>query len=166
RIILPLAATVSNLVNFLLSLIVQFILVGVLLAWRGQTMDIHALAIPLLVMGHAIFCLALTVFLSCINVYFRDIQHLVGVGMTAWFFLSPAMYSLALVENIAGPRLMNLYLLNPMAIIITGYRALILKNNVFPWGWPVAGATLFAVVFLICSIALFQKLQRNFSDAF
>lgn len=170
RIILPLATTLSNLVTFLLSLIVQFALVAILLAVNGQHMGPAVLAVPLLIAYHALFCLALTLFLSCLNVYFRDIQHLVNVLTTAWFFLSPAMYSLALVHDLATsytmPVLESLYMLNPMAIIITGYRALILPDIVFPWSPYIWVAGILPIVFLFLAYGLFQKLQRNFSDFF
>ncbi len=171
RIILPLSTTLSNLVTFLLSLIVQFALVAILLAVRGQYMSPAVLAVPLLIVYHALFCLALTLFLSCLNVYFRDIQHLVNVLTTAWFFLSPAMYSMALVHNLAAsharPALItSLYMLNPMAIIITGYRALILPGTAFPWSPFVLVSATLPILFLFLAYVLFQKLQRKFSDFF
>ncbi len=170
RIILPAAATLSNLVNFLLTLVVQFALLGALFFWRHETMDWHAVYIPLLILGHTAFCFALAVFLSCINVYFRDIQHLVNVGMTAWFFLTPAMYSMSLVEKLALDRqipwLTQVYMLNPMAVIINGYRAMILNGNHFAMSWAAAASIAGALAFLAGAIWLFQRLQRNFSDMF
>ncbi|MBU4201048.1 MAG: ABC transporter permease [Verrucomicrobia bacterium] len=170
RIILPLATTFSNLVTFLLSLVVQFALVAIILAFRGQHLSAAVLAVPLLIVYHTLFCLALTLFLSCLNVYFRDIEHLVNVLTTAWFFLSPAMYSMALVHDLAAryalPALSSLYMLNPMAIIITGYRALILPDASFPWSPSVLAAGALPILFLIAAYILFQKLQRSFSDFF
>ncbi len=168
RIILPLSSTLSNLVTFVLTLVVEFILVGILLAVHGQHMNIYALFIPLLVVYHAIFCLAIALFLSCVNVYFRDIQHLVNVLLLAWFFLSPAMYSLTLVNTMAErygmPALASLYMLNPMAVIITGYRALILSGASFPFSLCSIVSILLPFLILLGSYALFQKLQKDFSD--
>ncbi len=170
RIILPLAVTLSNLVTFLLSLVVQFALVAILLALRGEHFGLSILLLPLLIGYHALFCLALTLLLSCLNVYLRDLQHLVNVLTTAWFFMSPAMYSLALVHDLAAryawPALTSLYMLNPMAIIITGYRALILPSAVFPASATVLAAGLLPILFLWLAYHLFQKLQHNFSDFF
>ncbi len=170
RIILPTASTLSNLVNFILTLVVQFVLLGIIFVWRGGGMSWYALNVPLLIIGHTAFCFALGVFLSCINVYFRDIQHLVNVGMTAWFFLTPAMYSMRLVQTMAEnyhmPALVQVYMLNPMAVIINGYRAMILNDNHFYMSWSVTASIAGSVVFLLGSIWLFQRLQRNFSDMF
>lgn len=170
RIILPMAATLSNLINFLLTLIVQFLLVAILLYLHNQTISWHVIFMPLLLLAHTILCFALAVFLSCINVFFRDIQHLVNVGMTAWFFLTPAMYSLEMVRNLAAqynqPLVNAIYMLNPMAVIITGYRAMILPNSSFEFSWPIFTSAAFSLVFLVVSLKLFQKLQKTFSDMF
>lgn len=168
RMILPLATTLSNLITFLLTLVVQFILVAGMLALRGQYLSVWVFAIPLLIIFQTVFCLAISIFLSAVNVYFRDIQHLVSVLLTAWFFMSPAMYSLSMVEGIlhAKPVLMKLYMLNPMACIITGYRALILPGVAFPTMDIAASVGVLVLLFLIFSYFLFQKLQRNFADLF
>lgn len=168
RLILPVATTGSNLVNFLLSLIVQFVLVVALLAFHGQHLSPAVLAVPLVIAYHTLFCLALALLVAGINVYFRDLQHLVSLLMTAWFFMSPAMYSLALViemaRNYGAPMLASVYMLNPMAVIITAYRALILPDAVFPFtAWSAAGAVI-PLILLLGAYILFQKLQRNFSD--
>lgn len=166
RLILPTAITLGNLVNYLLSLIVQFILLAILLAWRGEAMAWTAIFVPLVVVYHTLFLLSLAYLLSAANVYFRDAQHLVGVLLSAWFFASPAMYDLSIVQNVAAkwPLVLDLYLLNPMAIIITAYRALILPGAVFPLTWAVAVGGSIPVFLLLISHVVFQRAQRNFAD--
>ena len=98
--------------------------------------------------------------------YFRDTQHLVGVLLSAWFFVSPVMYNLSFVERFAAnrPLLMSLYLLNPIAPIITGYRAMILPGVAFPCsGFALAGLAA-GLVFVWIGYAVFQRAQRNFAD--
>jgi ABC-type polysaccharide/polyol phosphate export permease len=105
--------------------------------------------------------------LGSLNVYFRDTQHLVGVGLSALFFLSPGMYDLSFVERLGGdvaPWVMNVYLLNPLAGLFTAYRWAFLPGTVWPdnpfiWiglAWP--------VLFLLLSAGVFRRLQRNFAD--
>ncbi|MDO9541873.1 MAG: ABC transporter permease, partial [Kiritimatiellia bacterium] len=138
RIILPLATTISNLVNFLLTLVVQFVLVAILLGLRGQHINAVSLAVPAVIVVHFFFCFGIVLFLSCSNVYFRDLEHLVNVLVTAFFFITPVMYSYGMVEEIAAscnlPLLAEIYMVNPMAVIISAYRALILPDAVFPLG--------------------------------
>lgn len=170
RIILPLATTISNLVNFLLSLVVQFALVAILLGIHGQHMNLIALAVPVVIVFHFVFCFGVVLFLSCSNVYFRDLEHLVSVLMTAFFFISPVMYSVPLVQEIAAtcnlPWLAEAYMANPVAVIITAYRALILPGAIFPFGAGAAAGALIALGFTVFAYHLFKKLQSNFSDMF
>ena len=98
------------------------------------------------------------------NVYFRDTQHLVGLLLSAWFFVSPVMYNLSFVEKFAGPALTPAYLLNPVALIITAYRAAQLPGAVFPWSLSTAGAWLWPLALLVLAWRIFRRAQRNFAD--
>lgn len=171
RIILPLATTISNLVNFLLTLVVQFALVAILLGVRGQHINLASAAVPAVIVVHFIFCFGIVLFLSCSNVYFRDLEHLVNVLVTAFFFITPVMYSYGMVvEQIAAscspPVLAELYMVNPMAVIIGAYRALILPGVAFPLGVGTFAGMGLMLLFILFAFRLFKKLQRNFSDMF
>jgi len=166
RFILPTATTLGNLVNYLFSLSVQFVLVAILLGVHGETMRWTALLLPIVVLYHTMFLLSIAYFLSAANVYFRDAQHLVGVLISAWFFASPAMYDLSMVQQVtqSSPWIFNLYLLNPMAVIITAYRSLILPGVSLPVNWASITGTLIPFVLLGISYVVFQRTQRNFAD--
>jgi len=166
RFILPTAATLANLVNYLFSLVVQVVLVGILLGLQHQTISPMIVLLPLLLVYHTLFNLSLSLLLSSANVYFRDAQHLVGVLLTAWFFASPAMYDLSIVQRVADkyPLLTDLYMLNPMAVIITGYRALMLPDAAFPWSWAVGVSVAITCILFIAAFVVFRRAQRNFAD--
>jgi len=164
RALLPVAATAANLVSFLLTLVVQFVIVG-LLAREGRFFSAWSLGLPALIALHTAFNLALAMLLGAANVYFRDTQHLVGVGLSAWFFLSPAMYNLTLLERWTATRpwLLQAYLANPLAPILTGYRALLL-GQAFPWGWGAAVGLALPLPLLAAAGAVYRRAQRNFAD--
>lgn len=166
RVVMPLSVTLANLVNFLLSLLVQFAIVILLLHLRGLHLSAWTAALPAIIVYHALFNLALAMLMAASNVYFRDTQHLAGVLLSAWFFVSPVMYNLSFVEKAAAkwPVLANLYLLNPMALIITAYRAAILPDVSLVRGPVVLAGLLLPVALLAISYAVFQRAQRNFSD--
>ena len=166
RIILPVAAVLSNLVGYLLSLVVQFALVAALLAARGETLQPASVAVVGIIVFHSLFNLGLALLLSCANVFFRDTQHLVGVIVNAWFFVSPVMYNLSFVDQVArgAPWVSHSYLLNPLAVIITGYRALILPGAAFPWQTAAVGSVLAALAFVALSYVLFERLEKYFAD--
>ena len=166
RIILPVATVLANLVGYLLSLVVQFPLVALLLMHRGLHTGPALLLFPVVLLLHLLFNLGLALLLSSLNVYFRDTQHLVGVLTSAWFFVSPVMYNLSFVQQLAAkmPLLIPAYLLNPMAVIITGYRACVLPGTPFPWSPFVAASLIATAFFLWGTYVLFQRLQRYFAD--
>ncbi|MDD5556102.1 MAG: ABC transporter permease [bacterium] len=162
RAILPLATVLANLVNFLLSLGVLLVLTVAAgrLSW-GSALA----ALPLVIALQLVFCLGLSLLISCSSVYFRDTEHIVGVLLMAWFFMSPVIYAL---DFLAGnPRvpawMLRLYTLNPMAGIITLYRTIIL-------GGPPAGrvATAAAVVVpllvLAAGVRVFMRYEPDFAD--
>ena len=103
RCILPLSTTLAALVNYLLSLVVQFLIVGGLLIARGGSWARDAAAAAADPVPHAVQPRAGPGFRAS-NVYFRDTQHLVGVLLTAWFFVSPAMYNLDFVQTSPAQR--------------------------------------------------------------
>jgi ABC-type polysaccharide/polyol phosphate export permease len=166
RVILPLSATLANLVTYLLSLLVQFGLVAALFLHAGHFFSPLALALPAVVLFHLLFNFALALLLSAINVYVRDAEHLVGIGLSAWFFVTPVMYNLTLVQQFAEkhPWVADLYLLNPMAVIITAYRAVITPGVALPWAPAVLATMVVTGLLLVLAYRVFDRLQKDFAD--
>jgi ABC-type polysaccharide/polyol phosphate export permease len=166
RLILPLASTLANAVTYAMSLLVQFPLIAALFHFSGQSFGPWIALLPLVLAVHLVFNLALALLLAGLNVVVRDAQHVVGVLLSAWFFISPVMYNLEFVTRHADryPWVPQVFLLNPLASIITGYRACIVEGVAFPWG-PSAWVSL-AVVALLFVVAYraFQRLQKDFAD--
>lgn len=166
RIVLPLSVIAGNLINFLLTLVVQTILLIAILLWKGSMLSVGIFALPIVILYQTIFNLSLILLVSAANVYFRDIQHLVNLFLTAWFFMTPAMYSLTFIQPFFEriPWLANIYFLNPMASIITGYRALLLPESVAIWPWGAVVGLFCPLIILIVAFRVFQHAQRNFAD--
>ena len=165
RSLLPLSVTLGALINYLLSLIVQFPLIAILSHGLPFTTS-RLLLLPLVIILHTGFNFALALILSSSNVYFRDTPHLVGLLLSAWFFLSPVMYNLEFLSRFAAslPWLMKCYMLNPLAVIITAYRFCILRPVDFPLSaWSLAGGLLIFLL-LISGFAIFVRAQRHFAD--
>lgn len=166
RLILPLSSTLANLVTYLLSLLVQFPFLAVLYHFWGGHFGPWLFLLPVVILLHFLFNLALTLLLAAVNVYVRDAQHLVGILLSAWFFVSPVMYNLSFVERVAEshPWVPHLFLLNPITVIITGYRAVITAGVTFPWEAGSYAALAFILVLAVWSGRLFQRLQKDFAD--
>lgn len=167
RVILPAAVTLASAVDYLISLLVQFAVVGALLWWRGAFFHWNVAILPLVLFWHAWFNFGLAMLLGALNVNFRDTQHLVGVGLSALFFLSPGMYDLGFVERMAGDLhgwVLDIYMLNPLCGLFTAYRWAFLPGSPWPdspfiWfglAWP--------LLFTPLTGLLYRRLQRNFAD--
>jgi lipopolysaccharide transport system permease protein len=167
RWILPLATVLAGLVDYLISLAVQVVIIGVLLLMRGEFFPATILWLPLLIPLHAALNYAIALFLSGLNVVFRDTQHLVGPMVTALFFLSPAMYDVSFLQQAFAdkPWLADLYFLNPLATLFSAYRACLFPGAAFPeiTPWLIAGV-LWPVLFFGVAAHVFHRLQKDFAD--
>ena len=108
------------------------------------------------------FALGVSLILSSLNVYFRDIQHLIGVLLQVWFFATPIVYSPSLVRT-HGQVAWTFYRLNPMYWFVTAYRNLLYDLR-FPTAvtWGVMTAT--AGVALAAGVVIFRHLEPGFAE--
>lgn len=125
REILPLASIGVALVDFVLQ-------TGVLLLFivlSGHGIAPAALVLyPLAFVTLMVFATAATLWTSAVNVRYRDVGHLLNLGLLVWFWITPIVYQAALVQGelgsrtIAGVSLWHLYLVNPLATIVLGFQ--------------------------------------------
>lgn len=155
RAVLPLSVVMANLVNYLLSLLIlipALALSGVPLTWSIAAFPAVLLAQTLLVSG-----LALLVAVG--NVFFRDLEHIAGVLMNVWFFLTPIFYDITIVPDKMKP----LFQLNPVTPMIVAYRSIFFYGEWPDWaalGRLIAGGSLF----LLASLHLFVRAQRTVAE--
>jgi ABC-type polysaccharide/polyol phosphate export permease len=130
REILPLVDVLSNLVNFLLALVVLF---AMLIIFRFSLTP-ALIMLPFIILTQVIFCLGMGLLLSTANVFYRDTQHILEVLLQAWFFVTPIFYSITLLPKRAMflgiPIDVRLWMrrLNPMASLVASYQ------DVLYWG--------------------------------
>ena len=166
RIVLPLSMVLANLVNFLLFLLVVCVYFLILHAVSALALPGLALcALPLVIVTQFAVCLGMSLIFSSLNVYFRDIEHIQGIIMMAWFFMTPVIYPLTLVTGNErfGPVLQTLFFLNPMTGLVTAYRAILLGSPL-PSAGLLALSALSAGIILLIGLRLFDKLQVRFAD--
>lgn len=127
RAVIPIATVLANLVNFLLSLVVLFVL---LLLFRTH-ISAWIMLLPVVILLHTAFILGLALILSTLNVFYRDTMMVMDVVMLAWFFLTPVVYALEILPDsytvlgITFNVQRTMYIVNPMASIISTYRDLL-----------------------------------------
>lgn len=126
--VLPIAGILSNLVNFLLALAVLF----ALLPLFQVRVTPWVVLLPLIILIQLLFTIGLSFILSTLNVFFRDIQHIMETLMLIWFFLTPVFYSLEDMPTrlIWRTDLHSLiYAVNPMASLIAAHRAVLFQGG-------------------------------------
>jgi homopolymeric O-antigen transport system permease protein len=168
KYVFPLSMVLANLINFLLSLLVfaVFLIIYTLAFGVPLQTGFGLLLLPLIIVIQLMLVLGLSNFFSCLNVYFKDIEHIMSIILLAWFFLSPIMYPLELVREKTmdmGPWVFNLYILNPMASIVTCYRYVFLGIPL-PVGPYFYISLLLSPLIMIAGTIFFLKKEPYFAD--
>ena len=162
REILPLSIVFSNLINFFLELIALF----AVLAFMGYKFYLFLYILPVLVFIQIFLVTGMTLLVSALNVFFRDLQHLITIVMMVWFFGTPIIYPLSMVPERFQP---YIKFINPMTIYAAYYR------NIFYYtkhtegaGFPSALETVTAlgITLLIFFLGyfVFKKLEPRFAE--
>ncbi|MBI2168500.1 MAG: ABC transporter permease [Actinobacteria bacterium] len=116
REILPLASVGAALVHFFLQSVV---LLAALVAFRYDVSFAHALAIPPALVSLLLLTSGLAIFLAAANVYLRDTQHLVELGLLAWFWMTPIVYQQQIIASrLDGKSWEWVQWLNPMTSVV------------------------------------------------
>ncbi len=152
----PISANMSALlhhsIGFVIFLAIYFI-------WKGVSSVQGILFLPLLYLLQVSFCIGISLFLSSITVYFRDLTQIVGIALQGIFFLSPILYPpRALPKQFAF-----VMKLNPLSLLLDGYRTAIIEGRV-PELTDMIYFALFTIVIGSVSIFVFRKLKSGFPD--
>lgn len=153
KMVFPVATVVSNIVNFLLSLIPLALLVLVLrfpLHWTW-------IYLPVPMLGLFLFTLGTSFFFAAVNVFFRDTSHIVQIILSAWFYFSPIIYSLDFIP--AKHRW--LFRINPMLYVLNGFR-LSIYYGLLPSAQSVILSLVCGLVALVIGYGLFHRYQDSF----
>ena len=154
RLILPLGSPVTNLVDFAISLVV---LLG-LLAWYHIIPGAPVLLLPLFLAYAVVAAVALGIWMAALNVRYRDVQFALPFIVQMGLFISPVVYSASLVP----PAFRLLFDLNPMTLVIQGFRWGLLGN---PAPDPSMLISIpLVIVLLVSGLFYFRRTERFFAD--
>jgi homopolymeric O-antigen transport system permease protein len=155
RLIVPLSAAVAPLVDF----VVAFVVLLGMMAWFGIVPTWHALALPFFLFIALITALAVGLWLSALNVKYRDVGYTIPFLIQFWMYASPVAYPVSLVPD----KWRLLYSLNPMAGVIEGFRWALLKQ-----ASPDLGVMLMSAVMIMAllfgGIVYFGRTEETFAD--
>lgn len=155
RIILPISTVTSCLVNFLIScLIIILFCLG-----SGLGLSIHILWLPIIAIIQYIMLLGFTFILSSVEMYMRDIEHIVNFILSMAFYVTPILYT----PDIFPSNLSWVLKINPMAYLVNAYRSIFFYQESPNFqGLFIVG--IFSIVIFILGYIIFEKLQKGFAE--
>ena len=154
RVLIPFAAVLSALVDFVIASAV----LGVIMLWYGIAPAASTFIVLPLVALTAVLALGVGMSLAAINVRYRDVQHATPFLIQMWMFMTPVVYP----NSIVPERYRFWFELNPMAGTIAAYRAAVLG---MPIDWGSLGmAAVMGVVLLVVGVWQFRRMDRFFAD--
>jgi lipopolysaccharide transport system permease protein len=154
RLIVPAAAMMAGLVDFLLA----FLLLVLLMIYYRVTLTAQILFLPVLVLLTALFSLGVGTWMSALNVKYRDVRFALPFLIQLWLFVSSVI-----VPSTSLPQKWRwLLMLNPMSGIIEGYRSALFG---LPFDWLALGtASVLTILVLLYAIYAFGRVERSFAD--
>lgn len=155
RLLVPAAAVLAGLVDF----VIAFALLIAMLVYYRLPLTARLLTVPLFVLFAAVTALAIGLWLSALNVKYRDVRYTIPFMIQFWLFATPVAYPASLVPERWRP----LYGLNPMTGVVEGFRWALLDRPEAP-GAPVLVSVVTVAVLLIGGLFYFRRMERHFAD--
>jgi len=155
RLTIPIASVLAGVVDFILAFIV---LLGMMFFY-GFVPTFNIIWLPLLLLLALITSLGTALWLSALNVQFRDVRYTVPFLVQAWLFATPIAYPSSLLSE----PWRTLYGINPMAGVVEGFRWALLGSETAP-GPIIVVSTLVALTLLVSGAFYFRRLEKTFAD--
>lgn len=154
RLIMPISGILSPLVDFAVSISILVLMMG----YYGFVPTLNVVFLPLFILLALATSLGIGLWLSALNVKYRDFQYTVPFIIQIWMYASPVVYPASMLPEAIRP----LYGLNPMAGVIEGFRWALL-------GTEIPGSMIFVsvgvvVVLLVSGMFYFRKMEQYYAD--
>lgn len=160
REVIPISYVTSCFVNMLLCFIIIF---AVAIISKVHISIAGLLCLPVVMIIEYFFALGITLLVSAVTVYFRDLEHILSIITMAWMYMTPIMYNEELVTDHLPDKFVKIYRLNPMGSIIAAYRDILYTGDVPKLG-TLLEALILGIVFLLLGSFVFNKLMRRFAE--
>ena len=156
RMALPISSTLAGIVDFILA----FIVLIIMMIYYNIFPTSNIIWLPFLLLLALISCLGVALWLSAMNVQFRDVRYVVPFIVQAWLFATPVVYPASLIKDSFWQAI---YALNPMVGVIEGFRWALLGTDTAPGPLIAVSATV-AVILLLSGAFYFRRMERTFAD--
>jgi len=155
RLVIPISALGATMVDFMISFVV---LIGLLVYYK-LPITWNILWLPLFLLFAMVTALAVGLWLSALNVQYRDVQQMIGPIINLWMYASPVVYSATIIPSESWQLV---YALNPMAGVIKGFRWALLGTQ--PPDLSLAVSVGVVLVLLVSGLYFFKRMERIFAD--
>lgn len=160
RLAMPISSVVTGMMDMFIQLVMLLLVMGVyMIVGVDFCWNMAIVTVPVLVIQTGMLGLGCGIIIAALTTKYRDLVVLVGFGVQLWMYASPVVYTTELVPD----RYRSLYMINPMATIITCWRSAILGIGEFPilyWGISL----LITISILFVGVVLFSKVEKTFMD--
>lgn len=158
----------ANVASWLVSLVIELTVFAVALLVVGNMVLPWIPAVLVLVALQSVFVVGIALLLSVLNVYFRDVQHLMGILLQVWFYSTPIVYPLSTVPvtrevfGLVVP-VRSIYELNPMVRFVEAYRDLLYDLRLPPLS-DLAYLVVASVLTLVVALVVFNRLEPKLAE--
>jgi lipopolysaccharide transport system permease protein len=155
RLAIPISTALSGVLDF----VIAFALLIGMMFFYGIRPTVNVLWLPLLLLLALVTSLGVGLWISALNVQFRDFRYIVPFLVQFWLFATPIAYPSSLLNE----PWRTVYALNPMVGVVTGFRWALLGTNTAP-GPMLAASSLAAILILVGGAFYFRRMERIFAD--
>lgn len=155
RLVLPLASVLGGLVDFAIA----FLILIAMMVYYHITPTGAVWTLPLFLILSLVTALGVSLWLSAINVQYRDVNYVLPFLTQFWLFLTPVAYS----AKIISAKWQAVYSLNPMAGVVNGFRWALLGTKTGP-DLNMAVSVAISIIVLISGLFYFRSMERTFAD--
>ncbi|MBV9866488.1 MAG: ABC transporter permease [Abitibacteriaceae bacterium] len=155
RLTIPIATVLSGVIDFALAFVV---LIGMML-YYGMVPTINIVWLPFFLLLALVTSLGVGLWLSALNVEFRDVRYVVPFITQLWMFATPVAYS----SHLLSEPWRTFYGLNPMVGVVEGFRWALLGTSNRP-GLMIAVSSLAAILILLSGAYYFRRMEKTFAD--
>jgi lipopolysaccharide transport system permease protein len=163
RLTIPVASVLAGMVDFAIGFAVYVIilLVYTLSPSSGYVFKFTPAlaAFPLCILLAFVATLGVSLWVSAMNVVYRDVGHILPFLTQIWFFATPIVYSASMVST----KWQIVYALNPLTGVVEGFRWTLLGIHSLPWQLLAISAGV-AVILLVSGLVYFRNMERTFAD--
>lgn len=155
RLVLPLSKVFAGLID----LGVAFVLLILVMIWHRIVPSAAVVMLPVFILMAMMAALSVSLWLTALNVKYRDVSFVVPFLVQIWMYASPVAYSASIIP----PRWRTLYALNPMVSVIEGFRWALLGKEA-PQAGPMIVSFSIVLLLLVSGLYYFRRMEQTFAD--